>query len=107
CRFRDDTDGMAAAIEHLEDAPHDLVFALDRLVGIGIRADRYGAWDVTGGRQLAFEQLRRIRLGEELGFEIESGRQAEIGVGRPREAVDAAVLATAIRIDRSIERNIR
>ena len=39
-------------------------------------------------------------LGEQLRFEIEPGREAEIGVGGTREAVDAAVLAAAIGIDR-------
>src|SRR5262249_14331424 len=39
-------------------------------------------------------------------FEVEAGREAEVGVGRPREAVDAAVLAAAIRVDRAVEADI-
>src|SRR5262249_55429498 len=42
----------------------------------------------------------------ELGFEVQAGRQSEIGVGRPGEAVDAAVLAATIRVDRAIEGNV-
>ena len=40
-------------------------------------------------------------LHEDLALEVHAGRQAEILVIRPRVAVDAAVLAAAIRIDGS------
>ena len=80
---------------------------LDRLVGIGVGADRDGARLVAGRRQLPFEQPRGVRLHEELRFEIEARRQAHIGVRRPREAVGAAVLAAAIGIDRAVEGNVR
>ncbi len=32
--------GWPALIEHFENAAHDFVFALDRLIGIGVGADR-------------------------------------------------------------------
>ena len=86
---------------------HDPVAPLDRLIGIGVGADRDDARLVAGRRQFALQQLRRVRLHEQLGFEIEPGRQAEIGVGRPREAIDAAVLAAAIGIDRAVEGDVR
>ena len=54
----------------------------------------------------ALEQLVRVRLGEQLRFEIEAGREPHVGVGRAREAVDAAVLAATIGIDRAVERNV-
>ena len=79
---------------------------LDRLIGIGVGADRDGARHVAGRRQFALQQFRRIGLREQLGFEIEARRQAEIGVGRPREAIDAAMLAAAIGIDRAVEGNV-
>src|SRR5262249_61037748 len=41
-----------------------------------------------------------------LGFEIEAGRQPHVGVGGAGEAVDAAVLAAAIGIDRAVERDV-
>ena len=62
---------------------------------------------ITRRRQFALQQFRRVRLHEQLRFEIEPGRQPEIGVGRPREAIDAAVLAAAIGIDRAVEGNVR
>src|SRR5207342_3529101 len=43
---------------------------------------------------------------EQLRFEVEAGRQSEIGVGRAGETIDAAVLAPAIGIDRAVERQI-
>ncbi len=97
---------MAVAVKHFEDAPHHLMLPLDRLVRIGVGADGDGARHVASGGQLAFEQLGRVRLGEQLGFEIEPRRQAEIGVGRAREAIDAAVLAAAIGVDRAVEGNV-
>src|SRR5690606_8453971 len=45
--------------------------------------------------------------GEQLAFEIEPRRQAHVRVGGAREAVGAAMLAAAIRVDRAVERNIR
>src|SRR5690606_30965655 len=55
---------------------------------------------------LLAQQRGRIRLAVEPGLEVESRRQAEIRVRGPRVAVDATVLAAAIRIDRAVERNI-
>ncbi len=105
-RFGDDADRMAGALENFEDAPHDLIAPLDRLIGIGIGADGNDFRHVVRRRQFAFEQFGRVGLHEQLGFEIEPRRQAEISVRRPREAIDAAVLAAAIRIDRAIEGNV-
>src|SRR4030095_9968585 len=39
-------------------------------------------------------------------FEIQSRRKAEKSVGRPREAVNAAVLAAPVRIDRTIKADV-
>ena len=47
-----------------------------------------------------------VLLGEQLALEVEPGREAHIGVGRTGEAVEAAVLAAAIGIDRPVERNV-
>ena len=105
-RFGHDTDRMAGAIEHLQDAPHDPVPPLDRLIGVGIGADRDGARRVACRRQFAPQLLRRVRLHVQLGFEIKPRGMAEIGMRRPREAIDAAMLAAAIGVDGPIERDI-
>ena len=106
-RLGDDPDRMAGAFQHFEDAAHDLVAPLDRLIRIRVGADRDRARAVARGRELALQQFRRVRLHEQLRFEIEPGREPEIGVRRPGKAVDAAVLAAAIRVDRAIEGNVR
>src|SRR5712664_1321475 len=62
---------------------------------------------IIARRQFAFQKLRRIGLHEQLRFEIEARRQAQVGVGRSGVAVDAAVLAAAVWVDRAIERDIR
>ncbi len=98
--------GMPCPLQHFENAAHDLPLALDRLIGIGVGADRDHARLVIRRRQFLFQQRRRVGLGEQLGFEIEPRRQAEEGVGRPRETVDAAVLAAPVGIDRAVEADI-
>ena len=97
---------MASFIEHFENAAHDFVFALDRLIGIGVGADRDHARLVTGRGQFLLQQIRRIRLDQQPGFEIEPGRHSEKRMRRPREAVDAAMLAAAIGIDRTVEADV-
>ena len=57
--------------------------------------------------QFRRKQRRRARLVKDAGLEIEAGRQAEIGVARPGIAIDAAVLAAAIRVDRAVKPDIR
>ena len=97
---------MVRRRQNFEDAPHDAVAPLDRLIGIGVGADGDGARPIGGIGKLALERRPGIGLGEQLGLEIEAGRQAEKSVGRPREAIDAAVLAAAIGIDRAVEADI-
>ena len=100
--------GWLSALKHFENAPHDAVAPLDRAdrdrCSVPIAMMR-GA--IAGLGQFALQRLRRIGLGEQLGLEIEPGRQAEKGVGRPRKAIDAAVLAAPIGIDRPVEADIR
>ena len=105
-RLGDDADGMAGALQHFENAAHDFALALDRLIGIGVGADRDHPRLVARRSQLLLEQRRRIGLREQLGLEVEPRRQAEIGMRRPREAIDAAVLAAAIGIDRAVEADV-
>src|SRR5690606_28255295 len=62
---------------------------------------------VAGAAQLFFQESRRIVFGDEARLEVEARRIPEIGMGRPREAIDAAVFAAAIRIDRLQYRNVR
>src|SRR5215475_12035207 len=97
---------MSGAIEHLEDSAHHFVPPLDRLVWIGIGADRDYLGLVAGRRQFLLQQGGGFRLHQKFGFEIKSWRHAEIGVGRAREAVNATVLAAAIWIDRAVKSDV-
>jgi hypothetical protein len=106
-RFGDDAHRMVELLQHLEDAARDPELALGRLIGIGIGAhgDRLACIPRLG--ELGLEQPGRFRLDEDAALEIEPGRQAEIGMGRAGEAIDAAMLAAAIGVDRAVETNIR
>src|SRR6478672_13777700 len=97
---------MVGCRKNFQYAPHDAVAPLDRLVGVSVGADGHGARTIGGVGELALEGCTGIRLGEQLGLEIEPRRKAEKGMGRSREAVDAAVLAAAVRIDRAVEADI-
>ncbi len=105
-RLGHDADGMAGALQHLQDRARDLPLALDRLIGIGVGAERDGVGLIARMRQLALQQLGRVRLGVELGLEVEAGRVPEKAMGGTRVAVDAAVLAAAIGIDRAVEGDV-
>ena len=102
----DDAHRIVEVAQHPQDLAGDPELALDRLVGIGVgpHGDDVGA--VFRRSEFGRQQLRGIGLEQDPGFEIEAGREAEIGVRRPREAVDAAVLTAAIGIDRPVEADI-
>jgi len=75
------------------------VFALDRLVRIGIGPQRDQLAAVARAGELLAQQVGRVFLREQARLEIQSGREAEVGVTRPRVTVDAAVLAALIGVD--------
>jgi hypothetical protein len=51
---------MAGALHYLENTAHNFSFALDRLIGIGVGADRDHPRLVIGRRQFLFQQRRRV-----------------------------------------------
>src|SRR5690606_707906 len=57
--------------------------------------------------QFPAQQHRRIRLGHDLRLEVQPARHPERLVRRTRVAVDAAVLAPAVGIDRPTEPDVR
>ncbi len=84
-----------------------LQLALDRLVGIGVGAHRDRRRAGTSARRArAVSSLAASGLNRILVSKSRPGEQAEIGVGRPGEAVDAAVLAAAIGVDRAVEGDV-
>src|SRR6185437_13379357 len=76
------------------------------LIGVGVGAHRDGARRIGFCRQFLRQQFRRVRLHQNLRFEICARRKAQIGMCRPCETIDAAMLAAAIGIDRTVERNV-
>jgi hypothetical protein len=106
-RFGHDRERVFAGAQHREDRARDLPFALDRLVRVGVGAKRDRVADIARFRQFSFQEQGGVGLCEQLRLEIEARRQVEVGVRRPRIAVDAAVLAALVRVDRLRERNVR
>jgi hypothetical protein len=106
-RLGNDADRMAGAVEHLEDGPGYEVLALDRLVGVGDRAKRNVFRHVARVAELLLQQRGGVDLGVQLGLEIEAGGVAQIAVRWAGEAIDAAVLAAAVGVDRLIEADVR
>ena len=104
--FRHYAHGVIGARQRFEHAPHDAAALFGRLVWIGVGADRQRSRNIARRRQFALQHLRRALLDENLGLEIEAGRIADIGVGGPRVAIDAAMLAAAIGIDRAVEADV-
>src|SRR4051812_20949532 len=98
---------MVGLGQHLDATSRDPPVALDRLIGIGIGAECDWPTDIAALGQLGAEQRRRVGLGEKLALEIKAGRQIVISMSRPRKAVDAAMLAAAIGVDRAIEAHVR
>src|SRR5262249_10682205 len=63
-------------------------------------------WPPTRRQQRIPQELRRIRLDQDLGLEVQPCRVAEILVGRPRIAVNAAMLAPSIGIEADLEADV-
>ena len=97
---------MAGIEAHFQHRAGDAVPAFDRLVGIGIGPHRDRARLVAGLGQRFGKQLRRVGLGEQLAFEIEAGRQIKVSVCGPGEAIDAAMLAPPVSVDRTVEADV-
>ena len=92
--------------QHFDTGPCNPPIALDGLIGIGIGAHR--KWRRTIGwlHEFGAKQRGGIGLGEELGFEINPGREVVERMCWPRKAINAAVFAAAIGIDRAVKRNV-
>ena len=102
----DDADGIAELRQDFQALAGDLQLTLDRLIAIGDAADGDRARLPLGRIELFAQQLRRIFLDEDFGFKIQAGGEAEVFMRRPRVAVDAPVLAAAIRVDRLVEMDV-
>ena len=106
-RLGDDRHRVPGFQQDLKAGATDPKLALDRLPAIGIDAERDRMRHMAALAQLRAQALGGIGLGTQDGFEVESRRQIQIRVRRPREAIHAAMLAAAIWIDRLREADVR
>ena len=61
---------------------------------------------IARARELGAQQRGGVGLVEDPGLEVDAGREIDVGMARPRVAVDAAVLAAAVGIDRLLEGDV-
>lgn len=103
----DDGQRVTEAQQHLQHLAGQAAFAFQRLVGVGIgtQVDRRAA--IAGLAQFLLQRAGDVALGDQPGLEIDPRREVPIGMAGPRIAVDAAMLATTVGIDRAIEREVR
>ena len=97
---------MVAPVQYFEALSGDLPVTLDRLIAIGVDAEGDALAAIARLAELRAKKLRGVGLGKEPGLEIDAGRKIVIRVGRARETVNAAMLATLVRIDRLREADI-
>jgi len=102
----DQGEGMAKPVKGLDHLPGNPQRFLYGLVGIGIAADMDDLRAVAFLRQLPGQQFMGEGFEEQPALEIQTRRQAQIGVSRPSITIDAAVLAAPIGIDRLVKGNI-
>src|SRR5690606_35964436 len=103
--LRDDNDRMGTLVQQLEYAPAELPLPFYGLIAICGGAQCDDVRPIPGPAQFAAQGLDGIRLGNQAGFEIESGRITKIRVRRACVAICATVLAPAVRVDCAIEGN--
>ncbi len=96
----DDADRVTRLGQDLEDGAGGAQAALNGLVGIGVGTKRDRAGAVVGAGQLGTEEGCGVRLDEDAGLEVEAGGEAPVGVAGSGVAVDSAVLAPPIGVDR-------
>ena len=82
------------------------MLGLDGLVGVGIGADGDHLRHIALARQFPRQHRADAGPGDQPRLEVEPRRQVQEGVAGPREAVDAAMLAAPVGVDRTVEGQI-
>jgi len=99
--------GVLEAQQDLQRLARQALLALQRLIGVGIHPQRDRLRHVARLGEFLCEALGEVGLGDQPRLEVDARRQVPIGMTGPREAVDAAVFAASIGIDRAIETHVR
>src|SRR6185437_14795997 len=66
-----------------------------------------GLADIARPAQLALQHLARVRFVEEARLEIEAGGESHVGMAWAGVAVGTPMFASAVRVDRLFEGNVR
>lgn len=88
----DDGERMAGFQHQFQQAAGKPPFAFDGLVGVGGGTDVDGRRLVAWPREFGAQGLYRIGLGHQPGFEVQPGRQAQVGMSGPGVTIDADML---------------
>ena len=94
---------MAALEQQRQDGAGGGVAGLQGLVGIGVAGEIDGTAPVAGPAQFVPQAFRQSGAGDQPGLEVQSRGEVPVGVAGPGIAVDAAMLAATIGIDRTVE----
>ncbi len=94
----DDVHRMAVAQQDFQRLAGQALLALQRLVGIGVHAQRDGLRHVAGLAQLLLQAFGEIGLGDQPGFEVDARRQVPVGMAGSRKTVDATMFAATVGI---------
>ena len=103
----DDHDRVAVLGEHLQATAGEFQAPLDGLIAIGHAAQGHHARLPARVLQFTPQEFGRVFLDHDLGLEIRSGAVAQELVRGPRVAIDAAVLAAAVGVERGVEADVR
>ena len=84
---------MPAGVQDFDDFPGDAMLALDRLIGIGVGAQRDRFAGITRLAEFGAQALGGVALGEQARLEIQPRRKIQIGRRGPRIAVIASAVS--------------
>ena len=102
-----DGNWIAELRQNFQAASRQFEPAFHRLVAVGYAADRDDFGLPFRRGQFFMQKLGRVFFHHDFGLEVQAGGESEIFVKRPRIAINAAVLAAAVRIDAGFESDIR
>jgi hypothetical protein len=105
-RLGDQRERVPRFLQQLDHRAREPQLALDGLVAVGGGADGDVARPVALAAEFGAQHLDEVALGDQLGLEVEAGREVEVAVRRARETIDAAVLAAPVRVERAVEGDV-
>ena len=105
--FGGDQHRVIVLTKHRQKITHHAITRLNRLVRIGVGANRNRGHIIGFGRQLTGQNLGGVFFTGQTRLEIKPSRQTQIRMTGARIAITAPVFAPAIRVDRAIKRNVR